>query len=340
MGDVAPFRPAPALSDPHCQTLGAAIIRRYPGPPLQRERVELPDGDFLDLDWGPRRAGGPLVVVLHGLAGCSRSNYAGGMLRAAVCRDWQGVVMHFRGCSGEPNRQAKSYCAGDTDDLAVVLGLLRARHAKGPMFAVGYSLGGSVLLKWLGETGEHRLLQAAAAVSVPFRLADAANRMNRGWSRLYQRHLLRRLQHAYAEKFRDRDDAPLTLGQVARLNTFWEFDDQVTAPLHGYSGVDEYYRRASCRGYLHGVRVPTLIVHALDDPFMLRESGPSPGEVSDQVTLELSRHGGHVGFIGGSAWRPSYWLEQRIPAYLGRHLGVPTPEVPIPEHARACSECT
>lgn len=318
---ASPFLPLAALADPHCQTLLAATVRPYPGPALQRERLELPDGDFLDLDWGPQRAGAPLVVVLHGLAGCSRSNYAGGLLRVAESRAWQGVVMHFRGCSGEPNRKAKSYCAGDTDDLAFVLELLRARHSGSPICAVGYSLGGNVLLKWLGETEDRDLLRAAVAVSVPFRLADAAKRMNRGVSRLYQRHLLRRLRHAYAQKFRDRNDAPLTIPEVARLSTFWQFDDLITAPLHGYSGVEDYYQRASCRAYLRGIRVPTLVVHALDDPFMFPNTAPSSTEISDQVTLELSRRGGHVGFIGGSSCRPIFWLEQRIPAYLEQHLG-------------------
>jgi predicted alpha/beta-fold hydrolase len=225
--------------------------------------------------------------------------------------------MHFRGCSGMPNRLARGYSAGDTADLAHIAQLLHQREPATPLAVVGYSLGGNALLKWLGEAGSAAPVQAAVAVSVPFLLDSAARRMGRGLSRLYQHHLLHALRRSYRAKFQQRADGPVTLDELAQLRDFYAFDDRVTAPLHGYAGVDDYYARASCRPYLRHIAVPTLILHAHDDPFMLPEAIPDPAELSACTHLELSDGGGHVGFVGGRwPWRAEYWLEQRIPAFL------------------------
>jgi predicted alpha/beta-fold hydrolase len=294
-------------------------MRRLPQVRLRRERLELPDGDFLDLDW--LKGGdphGPLVVVLHGLEGSSGSQYARGLLAAIAQRGWRAVVMHFRGCSGEPNRLARSYHSGETGDLAHVLAELRARAPRAPLGVVGYSLGGNVLLKWLGESAA-TTVSAAVAVSVPFDLACAAERLERGLSRLYQRELVRRLQGSVRRK-RARFALPLAV-ELATLRTFRAFDEHVTAPLHGFRGADHYYAVASSRQYLRGIRVPTLLLHAADDPFMTAQAVPRAEELSATTTLELSAHGGHVGFVGGAwPWRASYWLERRIPAFLQAHL--------------------
>jgi hypothetical protein len=303
------------------------LVRRAPRVPLQRERLELPDGDFLDLDWlAPVDANGPLVVVLHGLEGSSDSQYARGLLAAARRRGWRAVVMHFRGCSGEPNRLARSYHSGDTGDLAHVITELRARSPRLPIGVVGYSLGGNVLLKWLGETGS-AVIDAAVAVSVPYDLACAAERLARGVSRLYQWELLRRLRASLRRKCR-RIALPLRV-EAGALRTFRDFDEHVTAPLHGFRGADHYYAVASARQYLPGIRVPTLLLHARDDPFMTEQAIPRPQELSATTTLELYAHGGHVGFVGGAwPWRPLYWLEQRIPQFLQdcfAHAAQPAP---------------
>ncbi|MEZ5590877.1 MAG: alpha/beta fold hydrolase [Gammaproteobacteria bacterium] len=199
-----------------------ASADRYPA--LQRERLTLPDGDFLDLDYtsppSAMPAGTPLILLLHGLEGSSESGYARGLLRVLQQRGWVGIVMHFRGCSGEPNRLRRSYNAGDSGDLAYVIDTLRARWLDSPLAAVGYSLGGNVLLKWLAEQGSNGVLQAAAAVSVPFRLADAARRMQQGLSRLYQWHLLRSLRASYRAKFASRDDAPVPFNELSQLRDF------------------------------------------------------------------------------------------------------------------------
>jgi hypothetical protein len=314
-----PFRPAWWLPSSHLHTLWPTLARRAPRLALRRERLELADGDFLDLDWGPQRAGA-LVLVLHGLEGSSRSGYALGLLAATATRGWHGVVMHFRGCSGEPNRLPRSYHSGETGDLAAVVGLLRARHPGRRLAVVGYSLGGNVLLKWLGESGAAAPVDCAAAVSVPFELDAAAKRLTRGISRLYQWWLLRNLRHSVMRKVLS-GVLPEDFSWRAAAPDFWTFDDRVTAPLHGFAGADDYYRRSSCRQYLGGIGVPTLVLHARDDPFLSPEAIPAPAEVPATLTLEVYRAGGHVGFVAGRwPWAAQYWLEHRIPAFLEPHL--------------------
>ncbi len=313
------FRPPWWLRSAHLQTVYASLFRRGPALELRRERIELADGDFLDLDWTPGEQG-PIVVILHGLEGCSDSPYARGMLGTAHAHGWRGVVMHFRGCSGEPNRLARSYHSGDTRDLADVVSILRAREEAPAMAAVGYSMGGNVLLKWLGERGADAPLVAAATVSVPYSLSLTADRLARGLSRVYQRRLISDLRGKLHRKFSGRT-SPIDLDQADNSRNFWEFDDWVTAPLHGFKDVHDYYARSSSKQYLRDIGIPTLMLHAEDDPFMTPEVLPSPDELSRSTALEVSAHGGHVGFVHGSVpWRPRYWLEERIPAFLQTYL--------------------
>lgn len=301
------FRPLWWLRNPHLQTLWPVLFRSRPAPDIRRERLELADGDFLDLAWIDRE--GPLVLVLHGLEGSLRSHYATALMTALGEAGYQAVLMHFRGCSGVPNRLDRAYHSGDTGDLAAVVDHVTFAAGKPLFAAVGYSLGGNVLLKWLGEQGEGARVDTAVAVSVPFQLADSARRMSRGLSRLYQHHLVQRLQAGYRRKFSDRP-SPLQI-DIDNLDTFWLFDDQVTAPLHGFRDVSDYYARSSSRQFLGRIRRPTLIIHAADDPFMYERTVPAADELSEMVTLELASHGGHVGFITGK-WAPRYWLESRI----------------------------
>ncbi|MGE5240979.1 MAG: hydrolase [Bacteroidota bacterium] len=318
--DLQPFVPAWWCHGPHMQTLWAPLMRRAPRIALRRERLELPDGDFIDLDWTTTNDNGPIVIVLHGLEGSSNSPYARGLLKAIETRGWRGVVMHFRGCSGEPNRLPRSYHSGDTGDLIHLVETLRQREPRTPLATVGYSLGGNVLLKWLGKTGEKAPLCAAVAVSVPFVLDHAAAKLQRGFSRVYQWQLLRNLRGSVEEK-RRRMILPLKISDLSALKCFRDFDEHVTAPLHGFDGADHYYAVSSSRQYLEGIAIPTLLLHALDDPFMTEKTIPRPDELSGHVTLEVYRRGGHVGFVGGAwPWRSHYWLEERIPAYLANYL--------------------
>ncbi|CAG0910568.1 unnamed protein product, partial [Cyprideis torosa] len=289
------FRPPWYLKNPHLQTLFASIWRKRPSHGWQRERVELPDGDFVDLDWGARFDDRPLVLILHGLEGSSDSRYALGLGQALATAHWNAVVMNFRGCSGEVNRKPQSYCAGCTDDLQWVVQRLKRQQPQRPIMVVGYSLGGNALLKWLGESGTTDV-EAAVAVSVPYRLSECAKRLESGFSTVYEKHLLKSLKRSVRARA-NKMDMPVNMVDLRKIDSFYEFDDLVTAPLHGYLGVEDYYRRASAWRWLKGIQVPTLLIHALDDPFMFPSTTPSAQEIGPNVDLEISNHGGHVGFI-------------------------------------------
>lgn len=311
----SPFKPSWWLSNAHLQTIWQTFFRKQPEVVTQRERFLLPDGDFVDLDWAGYE-GGPIVLILHGMAGSIESPYAKGMLRTVVDNNWCGVFMHFRGCSGEPNRLTRTYHSGDTGDLSVVVKELQQRYPGKPVAAVGFSMGGNVLLKWLGETGANNPLVGAVAVSVPFELEKSANHINKGISRLYQWWLLRDLRALMSRKFKKGKGAPVTLEDIAHIHSFWEFDTKITAPLHGFIDAKDYYTQASARQYLKNIKIPTLILHSNDDPFMTKDSVAEANELSSELTLELSDFGGHVGFVAGTPWKPIYWLEQRIPLFL------------------------
>ncbi len=283
---------------------------------MARERLELDDGDFIDLDWTTRPSG-PRLLVLHGLEGCSRSHYVRGLAATLHAMGWRVVAMHHRGCSGEPNRLPRTYHSGETGDLSRVVRELRRREPDVPLCAAGYSLGGNVLLKWLGERGASAEVDAAVAVSVPMLLDVAAERLTRGLSRFYQWYLLRLMRRKLVAKFSEWEEPPIDLSRHRSWRTMNAFDDAVTAPLHGFRDAQDYYRRSSARRFLAGIAVPTLILHARDDPLMSEAVIPAPGELSESTTLELCENGGHVGFIGGaSPAEADYWLERRIPEFV------------------------
>lgn len=312
------------LRSGHAQTLWPTLVRRTPVVELTTERVELPDGDFLDLCWTANTQG-PIVLVLHGLEGSVQSRYAMGMLKAIHDSGWRGVLMHFRGCSGEHNRLDRGYHSGETGDLAFIVDLLCTRHPRSPIAAVGFSLGGNVLLKWLGEQGHASVLCAASAISVPFLLGDCADRLERGFSRVYQWWLIRAMRLKVAAKFGGRR-APIDLTQLRQWNTFRRFDDRVTAPLHGFADVTDYYGRSSSHAFLASVRVPTLILHARDDPFMTEKVIPNPDETAPAISLEVYEQGGHVGFVDGPwPWKARYWLEERVPRFMAEQFDLNSP---------------
>ncbi|WP_390897917.1 hydrolase [Pseudomonas citri] len=319
------FVPALGLGNPHLQTLWGPLWRKTTPIERERERLWLDDGDFLDLDWhGPHNVKAPVVLVLHGLTGSSNSPYVAGLQQALGNRGWASVALNWRGCSGEPNLLPRSYHSGVSEDLAATIAHLRACRPLAPLFAVGYSLGGNVLLKHLGETGHNSQLQGAVAVSVPFRLDQCADRIGQGFSRFYQAHFMRSLvtyvrnkQRKFQHDGRHEGLQTLTaLGPLENMRTFWDFDGRVTAPLHGFSDAADYYRRASSRYFLGGISTPTLVIQAADDPFVFPHSLPEPGELSASTRFELHARGGHVGFVEGSLRRPGYYLERRIPHWL------------------------
>ncbi len=316
----AAFNPPWWLRNRHVQTIVPNTFRHPIRLELHRETVELPDGDFVHADWTPR-AEGPVVVVLHGLEGNIGSPYASGMLHALHAAGWRAVLLHFRGCSGVPNRLPRAYHSGDTAHLPVFFDLVRAREPGVPMAAVGFSLGGNALLKWLGETGDTTHLKAAVAISVPFDLGECATAIDTGFAKVYQYRLMRRLKNSVRRK--------VAAGVVGfdpppydHMSTFTQFDDAFTAPLHGYSDAKDYYTRCSSRQFLPGIRTPTLIVHAADDPFMSPGVVPEAAELSASTRFELAAHGGHTGFVsslGMGGMR--VWTEERVPAFLDPYLG-------------------
>lgn len=315
------FRAASWLSNRHLQTIYPSFPwARGPRPTLEREFLELPDGDVTVVDRlaGTERLNDdrPLLVLLHGLESSAESNYAQQLLKAADNRNWHAVVLHFRDCGDYRNRLPRRYHAGETNDLRYFLNKLRTEGYAGPILAAGYSLGGNVLLKYLGEDGALTPVQAAVAVCVPLSLQRCADALMQGFSRVYQRHLLRRMKQAVARKFNPHT-AAFEWDRAMQATTFGEFDDAVTAPLHGFTGKDEYYETCSSIGFLKNIERPTLIVNSRDDPFMLPDMLPGPEDLAESVILEISEQGGHVGFIsGGTPWNPAYYLPGRILSFL------------------------
>ena len=308
------FKPAWWLRSPHLQTLWPVFFKKRHELDLLPEQVELDDGDFIDLCWS-KKDSEKTVLILHGLEGDINSHYINGIIHQLQRAGYRPVLMHFRGCSGRINRLARAYHSGETGDLAYIVEHLRKVTGRYPYAAIGYSLGGNVLLKWLGETSEKNPLKKAVAVSVPFRLHDAAARLQMGLSKIYREHLLKSLRKTYIEKFK-KLKSPIDV-DVSQLKSFWDYDDKVTAPLHGFTGAQDYYDRCSSRQYLHAISVPTRIIHSLDDPFMFDTTAPAVDELSPDIDLLLTRGGGHVGFVAGaSPLRPVYWCENRIVEFI------------------------
>lgn len=309
------------LKNRHAQTMYPSFP--WSGVPriaLRNEVLELPDGDVTTVDWLQEQPDldsvVPTLVILHGLEGSANSTYARLMLHAAAAHGWRAAVLHFRDCGDYRNRLPRRYHAGETDDIRYFLERLRITGHDGPLVAVGYSLGGNILLKYLGENGASTPLGAAAAVCAPLNLHDSAKAISTGFSKVYQYHLLKRMKKAVARKF-DPHTAAFDWNRTMQARTFAEFDDAVTAPLHGFSGKDEYYDRCSSIGFLSDIQRPTLLINALDDPFMMPAAIPDASRLSDSVQIEVSSNGGHVGFIsGGTPWRPKFYLPGRIIDYL------------------------
>ncbi|SDC46975.1 hypothetical protein SAMN05216345_102423 [Cupriavidus sp. YR651] len=287
----------------HAQTILAARFTRYRRVTFRRERWDTPDGDFIDLDWTthPVAPGAPLVIMFHGLEGDSRSHYAQTLMHALRERGWQGVIPHFRGCSGELNRAPRFYHSGDSAEIRWVLERLRTQvHATEPdrhMLAVGISLGGNALLRYLGEEGRGAgFLSAAAAISAPVDLAAGGAALSSGFNLIYTRMFLQTLKRKSLAKL---DQFPNLFDRATMLASrdLYAFDNVVTAPLHGFRDTDDYWARAASKPILGEIRIPTLVLNARNDPFLPEHHLPGPADVSTDVLLEQPEHGGHVGFM-------------------------------------------
>jgi hypothetical protein len=299
---LSPYRAPWWLPGGHLQTLYGAL---GPAPRIawRRERWDTPDGDFIDLDWAGGGLG-PLVALFHGLEGGSSSHYARRLAFAATERGWRCVVPHFRGCSGAANRLARAYHSGDSAEIDWILRRLA------PDYATGVSLGGNALLKWLGEQSgaAAHIVRRAAAASAPLDLAASGHALGGGLNRLlYARHFLRTLKAKARAKIA-LHRLSLDAGRIARASTLYEFDDLVTAPLHGFRDADDYWARAASGPWLRSIRVPTLVLNAKNDPFLPRAALESATrEASKDVVLEFPETGGHAGFPGRG-----HWLAHRV----------------------------
>jgi predicted alpha/beta-fold hydrolase len=311
-----PYRAPWWLPGGNAQTIYASLFLPIVRPAVRRERWDTPDGDFVDVDRVDGAEGAPLLVLFHGLEGGTPSHYARALLAGARARGWHAALPHFRGCGGELNRLPRAYHSGDSAEIDWMLRRLAAGVCA-PVYTAGVSLGGNALLKWLGERGEaaRAVVRAAAAVSAPVDLTAAGDALERGFNMVYTKNFLITMKRKGAAKLA-RFPGLFDGARVARSRTLREFDDLVTAPLHGFRDVADYWSRASAKPWLGHIRVPTLVLNARNDPFLPAGHLPRADEVSADVTLEFPAAGGHVGFVHGPFPGRYDWLPRRLAAFF------------------------
>ena len=321
-----PFRAAWWLANRHLQTLWGKFARRNRLVATRGERWELPDGDFLDVERLDGAKDQPHLVILHGLEGTAFSHYVRSSFAEAAARGWSATLLLFRGCSGTLNRARRLYHSGETTDLDFVVRRLVGAAPGVPIVIVGFSLGGNVTLKWLGEQGAQLPPEvvAAATASVPFDLARGSRYLERGFAAVYTKAFLRSLVAKAEAKVVQYPDLPVNLAAARHARTLWSFDDAMTAPLHGFRDAAQYYASASSLGFLHRIRCPALLLSAMDDPFVPPSVLDDVREVAGgnpMIVCDFPARGGHVGFVGGAwPWRPVYFAERRLVAWLADQI--------------------
>ena len=329
MSDGTPYRAPWWLPGGHAQTLYGVLFAQAKVP-WRRERWETPDGDFIDIDRLPAASGAPLVVLFHGLEGGSGSHYACALAREIGRRGWHLAVAHFRGCSGEPNRLPRAYHSGDSAEVRWILSRFSAESRAAPLFAVGVSLGGNALLKWLGEDAEARsVLVAAAAVSAPVDLVAAGDALGRGFNLVYAQAFLATMRKKAEEKLA-RFPGLFDGEAMRRARTLRDFDDVVTAPLHGFRDTDDYWTRASSKPMLRHIRLPTLVLNARNDPFLPEAALPGLSDVSPSVRLDLPEEGGHAAFVSGPFPGDIDWMPRRVAAFFEHAMNEIIPQRGVP----------
>jgi predicted alpha/beta-fold hydrolase len=321
---MSDYRPAWWLPGAHAQTLWGKLLRRESMQPTTAERWPTPDGDFIDLHRLDKSSSGPRLLLLHGLEGTIRSQYAQGLLGEARRRGWAADMLIFRSCGSEMNRTRRFYHSGETGDLGFVVDRLLEENPDQPLFLVGVSLGGNVVLKYLGEKGDliDPRVKAAVAVSVPFDLARSSIHINRGFARVYQKHFMRSLKRKAFAKLEYFPDL-IARARLEELRTMYEFDDALTAPVHGFRDAEHYYTSSSSLGWINQISIPTLLLSAADDPFLpqtVLDEVRSVARRNPRLHLEFTPRGGHVGFVGGrNPFKPRYYAEQRACDFLANH---------------------
>jgi predicted alpha/beta-fold hydrolase len=312
------YRPPRWLKGSHAQTVWPAVAIKLPLPPYRRELWATPDGGEVAVDFIEGEPNAPLVVLFPGLEGSSASFYAKALMQEIGKRGWNGAVPNFRGCGGSVNRQRRAYHAGDSEEVAWLL--QRLYQPARAMFVAGVSLGGNMLLKYLGEYNGSALPTAAAAVSVPLDLVAASKMLDAGLSRhLYTRYFLSTLKPKALSQL-ELHPGLFDREALLRARTFREFDSAVTAPMHGFRDELDYWQRSSSKPYLRSIERPTLVLNARNDPFLPAEALPRPHEASSAVLLEQPAEGGHVGFTTGPFPGNLGWLPQRLLSFFEDHL--------------------
>lgn len=313
------FTPLLGLSNPHLQTLSAFLYRKSPPVPTQTQAWETADGDRLRVDLcGDNRNG--TVLVFHGLEGCVLSGYAQSTLWHLTQQGFRVVFMHFRGCGGWVNRFPASYHAGHTADIRALVDHWASQTENRPLYAIGFSLGANALLKYLAEEGDNSRLNYAIAVSAPLVLERGAQRLSEGLSRIYQQYLVRLLKASVQRKLDAGVAMPSVETALPQIKTLRDFDHRVTAPLNGFVSAEAYYTRVSARQFLPAIRTPCHLLHAVDDPFFCPRVVPKARELPTQMRFELSRTGGHVGFVAKRAQGGVHWLAQHLVSILQQRV--------------------
>ena len=315
-----PYRPPWWLPGGHAQTIYASLFARRGAATFRRTEWTTPDDDIIAVDWIDGPADAPLVVMFHGLEGGSGSHYSRALMSDVAAMGWRGVVPHFRGCGGLANRKPRAYHSGDTPEIDWVLKRLHDAAGGAPLFVTGVSLGGNVLLKWLGEQegAARHVVRAAAAISAPVDLRVGGMALERGFSRIYSRYFLTTMRPK-AMSMLKRFPGLFAAERVRRARTLRDFDDTVTAPIFGYADADDYWRHASAKPLLRTIRVPTLLVNARNDPFQPGDALPAPEALSPAIEALLTADGGHVGYVSGRFPGHVHWLPARIIEFFRRH---------------------
>lgn len=318
----ASFKPAYGLRNPHLQTILPKFLLKTPVCKMAYERVITPDNDFVDLAWSVPENAKALVILFHGLEGSSKSHYIQHLVAHCNHDNIACVLMHFRGCSGVPNLTSKAYHSGATFDPLYIVPLVKDRYPHLPLFAIGFSLGANMLMKLMAEHNDLPI-EASAAVSAPLNLAASAESINKGFSSLYQWHLMKSMKANLLHKMSVLDMTKVlhvTANQISKMSSFREFDNNITSVLHGFKDADNYYQQCSALPDLHKIQKPTLILHAKDDPFMNTNVIPTREDINSNVAYELSEYGGHVGFLTSLSKRPKLWLPQRLNDFISEML--------------------
>jgi len=317
------FKPAWWLRNAHLQTILAKFLRRNETVNTMKETLELPDNDFIELAWTERpttQETRPIILILHGLEGSKDSHYAKGMLLAIKRKGWIGVLMHFRGCGELPNRQGSSYHSGDTRDIEFLSQLLPHRFPQTNFAAIGFSLGGNVLTRYLAKTPDHPF-KSAVSICAPLHLASCSKRIGRGFSKVYQNYLVNMLKASTLQKINLNLLPQLCSQKLKQIKTIWEFDDYVTAPINGFATAENYYQQDSGLNVIKKISQPCLFLHASDDPFLSHQETTNISNLPKNIRFEVSDHGGHVGFIAGNnPFKPQFWLESRSLDFVASFL--------------------